>query len=84
MVGEELLQLAASTLLAILLFGIFGYEYEMPLFLNAFLVPIIVALGYLFALGLHFTIGLDMLMAMVVEFILLIGSILGFQIITSA
>lgn len=72
-----------SGFLAVLLFAIFGYEYELPLLLNVGLVPLIVALGYLFALGLHFSFGLDMFAAMIVESILLLGAVTGFHLITS-
>lgn len=82
-VSQGALQLGLSSLLAIVLFGIFGYEYEMPLFLNIILVPIIVALGYLFALGLHVSFGFEMLVSMGIEFFLLMVAIFGFHTITT-
>lgn len=72
-----------SALLAILLFAIFGYEYEFPLFLNVIIVPIVIILGYLFALGLHVSFGLEMFVAMSIESVLLLASVVGFHLITS-
>lgn len=83
MVDAVLLQIGGSAFLAILLFGIFGYEYQLPLVLNVILVPIIVGLGYLFALGLHYVLGFGMETAMTIEFVMLAGSILGFHLVTS-
>lgn len=82
MVATSTLQLVMTAFLAIL-YSIFGYEYRFPLWLNVVLVPLIVGLGYLFAPGLHFGDGLEMTIAMSVEFVLLLGSIMSFEILTS-
>jgi hypothetical protein len=84
MVDTASIQIAGSSLLALLLFAIFGYEYQFPLVLNIIIVPFIVGTGYLVALGLHFGLGFDMLVAMGIEFALLLLSIIGFHLVTSS
>jgi hypothetical protein len=69
---QFLLQFGTSAGLAVLLYWVFHYEYELPLVMNLILLPPVLVGGYLVALVLVYRFGARMVYALGAEFGLLL------------